>query len=196
MKNKLSSILLSTLLMGILATSFILSACTKPAQQTAKVDADANTIEKVACEYLAKEMGKNYDKADACIPWVYLVGNEVDANGDVTVYGDFWIDNFNVKGDTLENVSGGNYAGVMHMKKTGNTYTVSKFDMVEDGENYTNSAKKLFGEYYEAWSKFTNDDAAKQKVRTEAIANYAKENGLKVVKYQDYGWAPVDIPQK
>ena len=82
----------------------------------------------------------------------------------------------------------------MHMKKDGDSYKVTKFDRVEDGSNYTDSAKKLFGEYYDAFAKYTSDDKAKAATRGQQIANYVKANGLKVTQYHDYGWDPVALP--
>ena len=137
---------LSLILMAALVMVLSLSACNKTAPQPADIDADAAVIEQVAKDYLAAEMGQNYDKADVCIPWAYLLGTEVAADDSVTLYGDFWVDNYGIKGDTLENVSGGNYPGVMQMKKDGDSYKVTKFDQVEDGSNYTDSAKKLFSQ--------------------------------------------------
>lgn len=185
---------LSLILMAALVMVLSLSACNKTAPQPADIDADAAVIEQVAKDYLAAEMGQNYDKADVCIPWAYLLGTEVAADDSVTLYGDFWVDNYDIKGDTLENVSGGNYPGVMQMKKDGDSYKVTKFDQVEDGSNYTDSAKKLFGEYYDAWAKFSSDSEAKARVRTQAVADYVKANGLKVTQYHDYGWDPVTLP--
>lgn len=183
----------SFLMMIVLAMALALSACTKTATKTEVETVDANVIEKVAAEYIVSEFGKHFDKADASIPEIYLVATEVSTDGDVTAYGDFFLENFDVKGDTLESVSGGDFAGVMYMTKDGDGYKVVKFDQVEDGEGYTESAKKLFGDYYEAYAKYTSDDDAKKKVQTEAIKNYVKENNLKVTQYQEFGWEPVAL---
>ena len=58
----------------------------------------------------------------------------------------------------------------------------------------TDIMKKLFGEYYNAWAKFSSDSEAKARVRTQAVADYVKANGLKVTQYHDYGWDPVTLP--
>ena len=188
----------SILMMALLVMSLALTACTKsapaPKATDAVADADATVIEQVAADYIATEFGQYYDKADASIPTVYIIRAEVADNGDVTAYGDFWLENYEIKGDTLEFVSGGNEPGVMHMKKVGDSYKVTKFDQVEDGSNYTDSAKKLFGEYYDAFAKYTSDDKAKAATRGQQIANYVKANGLKVTQYHDFGWDPVALP--
>lgn len=194
MKNHFASILL----MALLVMSLALAACTKsaPAQKATDADANAAVIEQVAADYIANEFGQYYDKADASIPTVYAIGTEVAADDSVTLYGDFWLENYEIKGDTLEFVSGGNEPGVMHMKKDGDSYKVTKFDRVEDGSNYTDSAKKLFGDYYDAYAKYTSDDKAKAATRGQQIANYVQANDLKVTQYHDYGWDPVALPTK
>ena len=186
MKKRLLSIILAVF---VLALGF--SACTKTATQPA--DADGDAIEQAVYAYLAEECSKSYDKADACIPTMNILGTEVAANDDVTVYGDFWVENYDIKGDTLECVSGGHYPGVMHLQKDGDAYTVTKFENPEDGSNFDSTAKKLFGSYYDTWVKVSSDDAARAELRTKTIANYVKENGLKVTQYQDYGWEPVAL---
>jgi dihydroneopterin aldolase len=80
---------------------------------------------------------------------------------NVVVYGDFWINNYNIDGDTLSCVSGGDYPGVMHVSKDGDTYTVSSFDMVADGSGFEASAKELFGDNYDAFMKVYSDDVTR-----------------------------------
>ena len=94
-------------------------------------------------------------------------------------------------------VLGGNYPGVFKLKVNENgDYVVTDFQSPEDGEGYSDSAKKLFGKYYEDFAAYSADDKAKKEVRTKAIAEYVKANGLKVTQYHDYGWDPVALPTK
>ena len=48
---------------------------------------------------------------------------EVDESdsADVRVWGDFWVFNYNISGDTLKTVSGGDHPGLFHLVKTGTT---------------------------------------------------------------------------
>ena len=188
--------MVSLLLILSLILTLGLSACSKAAEEAQPAETEPVSLEPVIADYLAAEVGKDYDKADACIPTVYVVGTEEAENGDVTVYGDFWVENFDLKDDTLECVSGGHYPGVMQLKKDGDTYSVAKFDVPEDGADFDASAKKLFGKFYDAWQKYSSDDAARKKQRTKAIADYVKANDLDVTQYQDYGWDPVALPTK
>lgn len=194
--NNMKKRFVSILLMALLVLALGLTGCTKTAPKStdADADADATLIEQAAGDYLVSEIGKYYDKTDVCIPTVYIIRAEVAENGDVTAYGDFWVENYNIKGDTLEFASGGNEPGVMYMTKDGDKYTVTKFDVVQDGSNYDSSAKKLFGEYYDAFVKYQSDEEAKAATRGQQIANYVKDHNLKVTQYKDYGWDPVALP--
>ena len=143
-----------------------------------------------------KLFGKYYDKADVCIPVIHNLSTNI-INNDATVYGDYWVENYDIKGDTLEFVSGGNYPGVFKLKiNEKGDMVVTDFQSPEDGEGYADSAKKLFGKYYEDFANYSADDKAKKEVRTKAIAEYVKANGLKVTQYHDYGWDPVALPTK
>ena len=100
----------------------------------------------------------------------------------------------NGEGDTLKAASGGNYPGLIHLKKDGDEYEVVKMDTVADGGNFESSAKEIFGDKYDAFMKVNGDSEAREKLRAEIIANFVKANGLNFTKYQDEGWDPVDIP--
>lgn len=187
MKNKVFSLAI----LFALLLSLALAACSKTETET--IDIDHTAIEQSISDYLATEVAKDYDKADATIPTVYPVSTVVDANREATVYGDFWVENYDIKGDTLECVSGGHYPGVMHLTYSDGKYKVTKFDVVEDGEGYTASAKKLFGENYKTWAEYASDDSARAELRTKTIAEYVKAHDLDVTQYQDYGWEPVSL---
>ena len=155
--------------------------------------AGTNPVEAAAYKYMAEEASKNFEKADASIPIVNIVHVDFTNPDEVLVYGDFWVDNYNVVGNTLECVSGGNFPGVMHMSKSGDGYIVSSFDMVEDGENFDASAKQLFGDNYDAFMNVYGDDEARAELRKIIVSDYVNLNGLAVSQFQDYGWDPVQL---
>ena len=155
--------------------------------------AGTNPVEAAAYKYMAEEASKNFEKADASIPIVNIVHVDFTNPDEVLVYGDFWVDNYNVAGDTLECVSGGNFPGVMHMSKDGDGYIVSSFDMVEDGENFDASAKQLFGDNYDAFMNVYGDDEARAELRKIIVSDYVNLNGLAITQFQDYGWDPVQL---
>ncbi len=151
---------------------------------------------KAVCDHMVSLGQTNYDKTDVSIPTVRVVAAEEKENGDVDVYGDFWIDNYDVVNDTLVTMSGGSYPGVMHVKKDGETYTVSEFEVVADGSDYTESAKKIFGKHYDDAMKTISDDEGRKEVRKAEIEAYVKASGLKVTQFKDYGWDPVVLDLK
>ena len=112
---------------------------------------------------------------------------------EVIVAGDFWIDNYNIEGDTLSSVSGGNYPGVMHLSKDGEGYVVSAFDMVADGSGFEPSARELFGENYDDFMAVYSDSDAREELRKITVSDYVNLNGLDVTKFQDFGWDPVEL---
>lgn len=150
-------------------------------------------VEAAVYKYMAEEMSKNYEPADASIPTVQIVKIDATNPDDVIVYGDFWVENYKIDGETLSCTSGGNYPGVMHVTKNGDTYTVSSFDQVADGSNFDSSAKELFGDNYDAFMKVYSDSDARTALRITTVSNYVKANGLAVTQYQDYGWDPVQL---
>ena len=155
--------------------------------------AGTDPIEAAVYKYMAEDVSKHFDKADASIPIVNIVHVDYTNPDEVLVYGDFWVDNYNIEGDTLMCVSGGDFPGVMHVSKDGDGYTVSSFDMVGDGADFDPSAKQLFGEHYNAFMKAYSDEEARKELRTITVSDYVNLNGLAVTQYQDYGWEPVKL---
>ena len=150
-------------------------------------------VELAVYKYMAEEKSKDYEKADASIPIVQIFHVDYTNEDEVLVYGDFWINNYHIEGDTLKCVSGGNYPGVMHLTKDGDSYVVSKMDVPEDGEGFDASAKKIFGEHYDDFMKVYSDDKAREDLRRITVSDYVNLNGLSVTKYQDTGWDPVEL---
>lgn len=155
--------------------------------------AGTDPVEAAVYKHLVEKASKDYEKADASIPVVSIIKVDNANPDDVLVYGDFSIYNYNIVGDTLECVSGGSYPGVMHMKKDGEGYTVTSFDVVADGSDSDSSARELFGDNYDAFMKVHSNDKARDELRKEIVSDYVKLNGLNVTQYQDYGWDPVQL---
>lgn len=146
--------------------------------------------------YIIDEFAGNYEPADVSIPSPVIVKEDVLQGGDIDLYGDFWLYNYNLNADTLECVSGGSYPGCMHIIKGENGYEVKSFDLVGDGSDYEPSAKKIFKEYYNDLIKAQADEEKKQKDRAQIISNYAAANSLDIRQYRDYGWDPVLLPEE
>ena len=96
--------------------------------------------------YLVNVIGKNYAEAEYCITSPFIVSTDNGNKYDVLVWGDFWVFNYDLSGDTLKTVSGGNHPGLMHLKRTDNGYEVTSFEEVEDGAGNLESSKRIFGD--------------------------------------------------
>lgn len=146
-------------------------------------------------DYLVNVIGKNYAQGDVCIPYAFVVSTDEGDPDDVLVWGDFWVFNYNLSGDTLKTVSGGNHPGLMHLKKTSNGFEVTGFDAVEDGTGNTESAKRIFGDKYDAYAEISGLDEKREDMRMRFTADYVKTHNLSAKLLQDFGWPAVALPE-
>ncbi len=146
--------------------------------------------------YLVDELSKGYDPADVCIPCVQVISEDT-VGDEIQVYGCFAIWNYDLNGDVLECVSGGAYPGLVHVKKLSDGgYEVTGMDVVADGSDFTPSAKKIFGDHYDEFTKVESDSDEREKVRAQIVANYVAANDLGITAIKDYGWDPVTLPEE
>ena len=138
--------------------------------------------------YLADSIGCQYAKGEHCVPIHSIVRVDERNSEDILVWGDFWVFNYNQVGDTLKCVSGGSHPGLLHIRQTEKGFEVTAFDQVEDGSRYLPTAKKIFGDKFDAFKTINSDEKNRERLRAEGLATYAKKNGLAVTLYQDYGW--------
>jgi len=148
-------------------------------------------VEAACYKYMAETIGKEFEAADASIPTVNIVYRDDSGDNEVLVYGDFWVENYNIEGDTLKCVSGGNFCGCMHVSKADNTVTA--FDQVADGGEFEPTAKEIFGEHFDDFMKVNSDSDARNALRKKTVSDYVKQYGLDVKYYQDEGWDPVEL---
>ena len=144
--------------------------------------------------YLADTIGSQYAPGELCIPCPTVIAWDRENPDSVRVLGDFWVFNYNVDGDTLKTVSGGSHPGLMYLKKFGSHYKVISFECVEDGSNFLPSAKRIFGDMYEAFHSINSNEETREQARAIFIAKYVKDNNLHVKFYKDYGWPAHEIP--
>ena len=213
----MKKILVAVLLMAALVAALGLAACSSgeeaPADEAAEAAADEGAVDEVGIEfidggaygyagedpaeaavyqYLVEEVAKNFDEADVSIPTVNIVHVDYTNPDEIILKGDFWIDNYNIEGDTLSCVSGGNFPGVMHVSTA--DYTVTAFEQVADGSDFDASAKELFGDDYDAFMEVYSDDEARAELRKITVSDYVNLNGLdEITQFQDYGWDPVEL---
>lgn len=146
-------------------------------------------------DYLVNVIGKNYAEAEYCIPCPLLVSTDDGNKEDVLVWGDFWVFNYDLSGDTLKTISGGDHPGLMHLKKTENGYEVTSFEAVEDGAGNMESAKRIFGDKYDSFWEINSHQEKREDFRLHCIANYVKAHNIPAKMVQDYGWPAVELPK-
>ena len=151
----------------------------------------------VVYQYLVDELSAHYEAADVSIPIVEELYLDEDDKSDIKMYGEYWLLNYELDGDTLNCVSGGSYPGCLHIEcdSEGNC-RVTSFDIVADGSDYTPSAKKIFGDHYDDFVKLNSDQEKREEIRAQIIANYVAANNLNITCYKDYGWDPVTLPEE
>ena len=154
-----------------------------------------NTYYTAVDDYLVNEFGKQYSQGDVCIPYAFLVSTDDGNPDDILVWGDFWVFNYNLAGDTLKTVSGGNHPGLMHLKKTADGFEVTTFDAVEDGAGNLESAQRIFGDKFDCYQEISSLQEKREDMRLKFTADYVKEHGLSATMLQDYGWPAVALPQ-
>ena len=69
------------------------------------------------------------------------------------------------------------------LRVTDNEMRLSKYNLP--------TAKKIFGDKFDAFQKVNSDDKKRNEVRRAAVAEYVKTHRLPVKMYKDYGWDPV-----
>ena len=165
-------------------------------QQTEVVEAtqDKQTCMTAVEDYLVNTIGSTYAAAEICIPYSFVVNTDETNADDILVWGDFWVLNYNLSGDTLKTISGGNHPGLMHVKKNDNGYEVTSFDAVVDGAGNLESAKKIFGEHFDAYQAIGSDDTKRNEEILRITADYVKNHDIKATMVQDYGWPAKNLP--
>ena len=138
-------------------------------------------------DYLVKEIGQHYSKSDCCIPTLMLVSTEEQNAEQMLVWGDFWVMWYQLSGDTLKTISGGNHTGCMSVQQQGASFIVTAFEQTEDGAGYEASAKRIFGKHYDVYRNMHSNENVRQAVRKEQLQEYIHRNGIKAKYYQDYG---------
>ena len=138
--------------------------------------------------YLTSEVGSQYAEADYCVPLCQIVAVDESNAEDIRVWGDFWVYNYSLSGDTLQCVSGGNHPGLIHVRQTENGFEVTGFDRVEDGSHFAPSARRIFGKRYKDFMSVQADDTKRERLRAEGLAEYVRNYNIPAACYQDYGW--------
>lgn len=139
-------------------------------------------------DYLTREIGAQYLQGDLCIPVLMIVSEESGEDGSEYVWGDFWVFNYQIAGDTLKTVSGGSHPGKMTISEADGALYVSTFERVEDGAGNQPSAQRIFGTRYDVYQAMHANEKVREYVRAEQLRYYIHIHELNFRYYQDYGW--------
>lgn len=144
-------------------------------------------------DYMKNNQGKDYDAGDVMIPNFLVLRVDESNPEDVKVWGNFWIMNYDLRGDNLFCKNGGSYPGLFHLRKTPAGYEVTGTDMVGDGSDYTPDVNRIFGVDQDLLKAFNNQDQIREAYRTDTIRRYVMRHDLPINTYQDYGWDKVSV---
>lgn len=152
------------------------------------INREEQAVRNAIGDYLVSAIGEHYAKGELCIPTMIMIHEE-----EGLFMGDFWVMWYNVEGDTLKCVSGGNHAGAISMSKEGGKYQVTGFEQTVDGAGNEASARHIFGNYYDIYENIHFNERVREAVRNEQLGYYLRNHNMKVHYYQDYGWPAVEI---
>ena len=162
---------------------------------TEAAETPAETYFHAIDKYFTETIASQYAPAQISLSYHDYAAADESNPDDIQVWGDFWVENYDVSGDTLKFVSGGNHSGKMHVRQDPEgRFTVLSMDAVGDGSQYLPTAKAIFGDKFEDFQRAHSDEKEREKIRGNVISEYVRTHGLNVHFYQDYGWPAVRIP--
>ena len=154
-------------------------------------------------DYLIRKIAPQYLQGELCIPSLMIVSTELPedteapaAKNDTTlarVWLDCWVFWYDVAGDTLKTVSGGNHSGLITLQQTNGKPAVSSFEQTADGAGFTPSAEKIFGPHYDIFQSMHANEDVREAVRQEQLRQYIRRHNLPIRYLQDYGWDAVEL---
>ena len=141
-------------------------------------------------DYLVREVGSHYLQGQICIPTLMIVATD---STESSVWCDCWVEWYNVAGDTLKTVSGGNHSGCMTLVQKDGIPFVTAFEQTLDGAAFTPSAKRIFGRHYDIFQNMHSNHEVYQAARKEQLKEYVKQHQFGIRYYQDYEWPIVEL---
>ncbi|MBR4460486.1 MAG: hypothetical protein IKS26_03155 [Paludibacteraceae bacterium] len=147
----------------------------------------------VISDYLVTEIGPQYAQGDLCVPVLMIVAEEDCETEIAWVWGDFWVYWYNISGDTLKTVSGGNHSGCMLICAGEPLFDVCAFEQTVDGAGNDQSAREIFGSHYDIYQNMHGNDNVREAARKEQLQYYVRRHNLPFRYYQDYGWPAVEL---
>jgi hypothetical protein len=117
-----------------------------------------------------------------------MIVSEEEQADSMKVWLDAWAYWYNISGDTLKTVSGGNHSGCITLAIRVGNPTVSNFEQTLDGSAFLPSAKRIFSQHFDVFQNMHSSQGVREAARKEQLSYYLKERQLNIRYYQDYGW--------
>ncbi len=119
-------------------------------------------------------------------------------DGELMVYGNFWVHFYTGAGRTFYSGGGSAYPGVLYLAADEDgRYEVTKFDRVRDGADMDEDIARITDGDPELLAQYQASEIASQdpllSARAEYLAYYASQNGLDMDIYQDPGQDPIQF---
>ena len=147
--------------------------------------------------FLTDSIASQYLQGAYCVPFCNWISADTSNPDSIAVLGDFWVMNYVQEADTLKSVSGGNHSGRMLVcKDADGHWAVKEFEQTADGSDNVSSARRIFGDKFDAFAAANSNDIEREKKRESALGEFVKATGLQVHFYKDYGWPTLEIPRK
>ena len=143
-------------------------------------------------DYLVDQIGSQYLQGQICVPTIMIVAADQDSTL-AHVWGDFWVEWYDLEGDTLKCTSGGNHSGLMTIQIQCGKPTVTAFEQTVDGAGNVASARRIFGPHYDIYHNIHSNPDIRQANRSMQLQNHIRRLGIAARYYQDYGWPAVEI---
>lgn len=158
-----------------------------------EINRKEQAVREAMCNYLVNEIGVHYLKGQLCIPTLLIVETDEKDSTEARVWCDCWVNWYNVAGDTLKTVSGGNHSGCMTIHQQDGKPVVTAFEQTLDGAAFMPSAKRIFGDHYDIFQNMNSNQDVREAARKEQLQEYVRRNRLNIHYYQDFGHDAVKL---
>ena len=159
----------------------------------------SDEIMKAVCDCLCsseKSSGRNAYQNAVYIPYpVILKVNEKD--NKVKVYGNFYSGHYELYGNQLNDVGGGESPAVITFQREADgSLAFVEIKEAGDGAYYAKDIKEFCKGIQGLYEEFMDHDSIRQRaneIRIQMISEYEKANHLGIEYIKDYGWDPIKI---
>ncbi|MCR4923346.1 MAG: hypothetical protein K5931_04990 [Lachnospiraceae bacterium] len=149
----------------------------------AYADVEEDPFISTVYESLLADTKDMFDGSGVSIPSYIPIDQNFDNPEDITLWGYFMVNNYDLEGSTLVNNSGGSLYGLMHLKENGDGYELISFDKAQDD----NELKELCKANNFDDSKFAINDEERVASNESSLCSYVDKFDLPVDSYQDPG---------